>query len=414
MTDKMSKGSKTLFEFTNTEINEIKQNYVKKAGDTMTGDLTLNDDDENNNSNLTLNGGDLIVNNDGDLTVNGGELTVNNGITKVSTINNKDLGQLIVHRNNGNNIQGTLSFHISNGMGLNDGGAVITHRDSEGGSIGFYLKDNFTDPVISDDKILIMNSTQADFYKLLRVNEKDVIVETFTGQHKCYPGDSINFSKVNDLIGLIVSSNGEYMSLNTEKPQRGKDGILISESVPIINLTESDNDKKVFGVIADVEEEGERKEQTGGLISVKSNPNKDRRVIVNSIGEGAVWVSDLNGNFENGDYITSGKYGYGKKQQDDLIHNYTVAKITMNCDFNPSLITKLKIKTIDGEQMLDEEGKLIWEEEKDEDGNNVMEPEYKIRYLNDLGEEITKEEYDELDEDKRHKAAFVGCTYHCG
>ncbi len=34
-----------------------------------------------------------------------------------------------------------------------------------------------------------------------------------------------------------------------------------------------------------------------------------------------------NGNIENGDYITSSDYlGYGEQQDDDLLHNYTVAK----------------------------------------------------------------------------------------
>jgi hypothetical protein len=41
-----------------------------------------------------------------------------------------------------------------------------------------------------------------------------------------------------------------------------------------------------------------------------------------------------NGNIENGDYITSSGYlGYGEKQDDNLLHNYTVAIATINCDF---------------------------------------------------------------------------------
>ncbi len=39
---------------------------------------------------------------------------------------------------------------------------------------------------------------------------------------------------------------------------------------------------------------------------------------------------------ENGDYITTTELapGYGVKQDDDLLHNYTVAKITQNEDFS--------------------------------------------------------------------------------
>ena len=46
-------------------------------------------------------------------------------------------------------------------------------------------------------------------------------------------------------------------------------------------------------------------------------------------------VCNSNGNIENVDYITSSDYlGYGEKQDDDLLHNYTVAKATISCDFD--------------------------------------------------------------------------------
>jgi len=57
-------------------------------------------------------------------------------------------------------------------------------------------------------------------------------------------------------------------------------------------------------------------------------------LIVNSLGEGAMWVCNLNGTFENGDYITSSEIeGIGVKQLSNTLHNYTVAKITQDCDF---------------------------------------------------------------------------------
>ena len=58
------------------------------------------------------------------------------------------------------------------------------------------------------------------------------------------------------------------------------------------------------------------------------------RLIINSLGEGAIWVSNINENLKNGDYITTSHIeGLGMKQDDDLLHNYTVAKITQDCDF---------------------------------------------------------------------------------
>ena len=48
---------------------------------------------------------------------------------------------------------------------------------------------------------------------------------------------------------------------------------------------------------------------------------------INSLGEGGMWVTNINGNIEVGDYITSSEIdGYGCKQNSDTLHNYTVAK----------------------------------------------------------------------------------------
>ena len=52
-----------------------------------------------------------------------------------------------------------------------------------------------------------------------------------------------------------------------------------------------------------------------------------KNVYINGIGEGAIWIVNTNGNLENGDYIQSSDIiGHGEKQDDDFLHNYTVAK----------------------------------------------------------------------------------------
>ena len=62
--------------------------------------------------------------------------------------------------------------------------------------------------------------------------------------------------------------------------------------------------------------------------------SRPERMIINSIGEGGIWVINSNKNIENGDYIqSSNDLGYGEKQDDDLLHNYTVGKATIYCDF---------------------------------------------------------------------------------
>jgi hypothetical protein len=75
-------------------------------------------------------------------------------------------------------------------------------------------------------------------------------------------------------------------------------------------------DKRVYGVLG----------------SPTRKTNNKNRLIVNSVGEGAICVCNTNGNIEN--YIQSSDVlGYGEKQDEDLLHNYTVAKAVMDCTF---------------------------------------------------------------------------------
>ena len=64
----------------------------------------------------------------------------------------------------------------------------------------------------------------------------------------------------------------------------------------------------------------------------------DTRVYINSVGKGAVWVLNTNGPLQSGDYITTSGIvpGYGQRQSDDVLHNHTLAKIRMDCDFHPN------------------------------------------------------------------------------
>ena len=98
----------------------------------------------------------------------------------------------------------------------------------------------------------------------------------------------------------------------------GKEAIIIEDAHPMVQLSRKKNDKRVLGVLG---------------LNTRKNSHPER-LIVNSIGEGGILVCNSNGNIENGDYITSSDYlGYGEKQDDDILHNYTVAKSTMEVDF---------------------------------------------------------------------------------
>jgi hypothetical protein len=168
-------------------------------------------------------------------------------------------------------------------------------------------------------------------------------VETFTGQHKCVPEEPME-------IGLIVSAKkNQYVKLNGSL-DTGKSAITIDESLPVVSLSSVAKDKACFGVVSSMEEANSlvRIETVGGVISDAPKTLGDNRAIVNSVGEGAIWVVDTNGSLESGDYITTSNVaGYGQKQEDDVLHNYTVAKITMDCDFT---VTEVPLQVIKREE----------------------------------------------------------------
>ena len=61
----------------------------------------------------------------------------------------------------------------------------------------------------------------------------------------------------------------------------------------------------------------------------------------------------MNETLETWDYITTCDLS-GYVITDDFIHNYTVAKITMDCDFNPKYVPRPTIlKDESGENILD-------------------------------------------------------------
>ena len=264
----------------------------------------------------------------------------------------------------------------------------------------------------------------------------------FTGQHR----NIVNNIEEN-CIGLIVISNGKYINLdNNMKPS-------INESLPICELSNKEKDKRVFGVISDKEdnEDNNRVYTNGVWASVFDKVNvNEKRYFINSLGEGAMWVCNTNGDLENGDYITtSNVLGYGQKQHDDLLHNFTVAKITCDCNFSLMKQNQKQIKTIQKERIVDDilkdesgntildtsgnetiiqktiteqelvfdnSGNVIIEDKQDLSGNSIEDYPYDIRFLLPDGTIISEEEYLTLKSNNKvcYIAYFVGVTYHCG
>ena len=290
----------------------------------------------------------------------------------------------------------------------------------------------------------------------------------FTGQHRTFIKD-IHASSIDSYKGLIVcSNNNTYIDMKTKIPKYGKEAISINDSLPLVSLTKQEKDTTVFGVISDCEEldnEGHRLQVFGHFVSASEKEYGDERIHINSVGEGAIWVSNKNGSLVSGEYITSSNIpGYGQKQDSEFVYNYTVAKITMDCDFQPKLQYKKKIITRDVEftsmdssgnyydvsgniyiynkdlhinnnpnpiprnsdynivlddslylvsvtqNILDSNNELQWEDTEEQ------EYQYDLRYIDVSGNILSKEQYEEsiLNNENVYMAAFVGCTYHCG
>jgi hypothetical protein len=157
----------------------------------------------------------------------------------------------------------------------------------------------------------------------------------FTGQHKTFIKD-IPFSQAEAFEGLIVSSNqNKYIKMD-KGIAVGANAITISECLPVVSISANAYDKKCFGVICKSEDPEKRTDGMGNILCSLGKELGDTRVYINSVGEGAMWVMNTAGALESGDYITTSNVaGYGQRQESEFLANYTVAKITMDCDFNP-------------------------------------------------------------------------------
>lgn len=162
----------------------------------------------------------------------------------------------------------------------------------------------------------------------------------FTGQHRAVPANNNLITNLENNIGKIVCSTGEICSLIEDENGifQPQNTITINESIPKVELSNTYKCKKVFGVISDqtdTENNGEKHYKMGCFNSVIHSLEDDNRLTINSVGEGAILVCNLEGNIENGDLITTSTLeGIGCKQDDDLVHNYTVAKATIDCNFD--------------------------------------------------------------------------------
>jgi hypothetical protein len=254
----------------------------------------------------------------------------------------------------------TITSNLFVGGMIQSFGEYITINDSlyvnDALHVGEYIEANAvkTDYVLAN--YIRCNSNIAfsnDWYISTRVNEnnsglQDLVFKgkhenetvftdfipgqlNFTGQHRCSFVNSVYIEQ-----GFIVSSTGVYSDLNDDQKME------IDDAIPIVELTTKAYDKRVFGVVSDHEESryksidnNTRSFQIGTMRFTAENTKRTKKLIVNSVGEGGIWVCDQNGDILNGDLIVSSdSIGLGMKQSDDVIRNYTVGKATCDALFD--------------------------------------------------------------------------------
>ncbi len=141
----------------------------------------------------------------------------------------------------------------------------------------------------------------------------------FTGAHEVRLADDV---PENIKPGLIMSVTGET---HVRRDEQGE--VSLSSTLATVALARKARDKKVYGV----------------LVSITPLPEDhwyqaaagDEFGIVNALGEGRVWVSNINGPIEPGDYITTSPVpGYGQLQDDDFLRSYTLGKAIEGVDWD--------------------------------------------------------------------------------
>jgi hypothetical protein len=228
-------------------------------------------------------------------------------------------------------------------------------HDSAATAAGFtqaLIWGQFLEGVNPDNGMNLIVGTGRNGYVFYRVSGDGVggysVTNSFTGSH-----DTVCARK--DLSsGFIVESTGEVWG----KPAADSDGGQYDIGLPKTRISKINGSKVVFGVTGiDLKKNMlvEDKSDADELYKSVPNPNfggalegcfsgyaenfgvknNEMHISVMALGEGVVWVTNINGEIQNGDYIESSVIpGHGRLQDDDIMRSRTVAKCTESIDWN--------------------------------------------------------------------------------
>ena len=194
----------------------------------------------------------------------------------------------------------------------------------------------YTDVTLTDTKLVVNGGAIANSFSPFTgchiVNFISSNVSTSTTNNSTTNNSTTNNSisnAINDLsntiqVGMIVSSIGIIKKSS------------IINTYCSVKLSSVSNDKTVFGVYAFKEQSRETADNeyiidsNGKYVkNLSYNNTMVNLYYVAALGEGCILITNINGEIQNGDYITTCPIaGYGALQSDDILHSYTVAKCT--------------------------------------------------------------------------------------
>lgn len=170
-----------------------------------------------------------------------------------------------------------------------------------------------------------------DFYAVGRAGK----FAPFTGAHQVKLAGDFPLNYVEP--GMLVSATGI-----TER-RRGEtwDTVNVSSTLPTVRLAMAPRDKACLGAwVAEDRSFDAVNERTQDPLGRRPThwyrPQAGERFgIVNALGEGRIWVTTINGPPRVGDYITPSFIpGFGQRQEDDVLHSYTVGKVIEGVDWD--------------------------------------------------------------------------------
>jgi len=174
-------------------------------------------------------------------------------------------------------------------------------------------------------------------------------VAPFTGAHESVYLSSLDL-KVGDIVRIVttigkstISDTLHEVTVTTTSSDKGVFGVVAVSGVRIYDeypLVISEMYHYIEEIINDDDEVVETSTLRRRLLpEFEDLPLTHHYAAINSIGEGMLNVCDANGDIEIGDYVCSSDVtGKGMKQDDDLLHSYTVAKVLENIVWNDEVI----------------------------------------------------------------------------